>query len=242
MISSLNIRALNSRTRSSSLSRLRAASWLALPVAAALLLGLSGTAALAQAAKAASAAAKPAPAAASAPASPAKKALVKRVIQLQQPGIEAMARALVEQPAGAILQQVGRTLQTNVPADKREAVGREAQADVRKFVDEVVPVVRKRAVEIAPGTIGPILEDKFTEEELKQLVAWLDSPVSRKYQQIGGEMQKALSEPLIRDSRATVEPKMRALEESLMKRLGVSDAAASAAGGKPASAPTPAKK
>ena len=70
------------------------------------------------------------------------------------------------------------------------------------------------------GTIGPILEDKFTEEELKQLVAWLDSPVSRKYQQIGGEMQKALSEPLIRDSRATVEPKMRALEESLMKRLG----------------------
>lgn len=242
MISSLNIRALNSRTRSSSLSRLRAASWLALPVAAALLLGLSGTAAVAQSAKAASAAAKPAPAAASAPASPAKKALVKRVIQLQQPGIEAMARALVEQPAGAILQQVGRTLQTNVPADKREAVGREAQADVRKFVDEVVPIVRKRAVEIAPGTIGPILEDKFTEEELKQLVAWLDSPVSRKYQQIGGEMQKALSEPLIRDSRATVEPKMRALEESLMKRLGVSDAPASAAGGKPASAPTPAKK
>jgi hypothetical protein len=163
------------------------------------------------------------------------------VIQLQQPGVEAMARALVEQPAGAILQQVGRTLQTNVPADKREAVGREAQADVRKFVDEVVPVVRKRAVEIAPGTIGPILEDKFTEEELKQLVA-PDSPVSRKYQQIGGEMQKALSEPLIRDSRATVEPKMRALEESLMKRLGVSDAPASAAGGKPASAPTPAKK
>lgn len=242
MISSLNIRALNSRNRSSSLSRLRAASWLALPVAAALLLGLSGTAAMAQSAKAASAAAKPAPAAASAPASPAKKALVKRVIQLQQPGIEAMARALVEQPAGAILQQVGRTLQTNVPADKREAVGREAQADVRKFVDEVVPVVRKRAVEIAPGTIGPILEDKFTEEELKQLVAWLDSPVSRKYQQIGGEMQKALSEPLIRDSRATVEPKMRALEESLMKRLGVSDTPASAAGGKPASAPTPAKK
>jgi hypothetical protein len=212
---------------------LRAASGLALPLAAALLLGLSGGTALAQAA---------APAAASAPASPAKKALVKRVIQLQQPGIEAMARALVEQPASAILQQVGRTLQTNVPADKREAVGREAQNDVRKFIDEVVPVVRKRAVEIAPGTIGPILEDKFTEEELKQLVAWLDSPVSRKYQQIGGDMQKALSEPLIRDSRATVEPKMRALEESLMKRLGVSDAPASAAGGKPAAAPTPAKK
>lgn len=220
----------------SSSSVLRAVPRLALPLAAALLVGLSGGAVLAQSA------AKPAPVAASAAASPAKKALVKRVIELQQPGIEAMARALVEQPASAIMQQVARTLQTNVAADKREAVGREAEKDVRKFVDDVVPVVRKRAVEIAPGAVGPILEEKFSEDELKQLVAWLDSPVSRKYQQLGGEMQRAISEPLIRDSRAVVEPKMRALEETLMKRLGVSDAPASSTGGKPAAAPAPAKK
>lgn len=207
-------------------------SGIALSVAASLLLGLSAGGALAQTA------AKAAPAATPAAASPAKKALVKRVIELQQPGVEAMARALVEQPAAAILQQVGRTLQTSVAADKREAVGREAQADVRKFVEDVVPAVRKRALELAPTTIGPVLEEKFTEDELKQLAAWLDSPVSRKYQQFGGEMQRALSEPLIRDSRSTVEPKMRALEESLMKRLGITDAA-SAAGAKPAA---PAKK
>jgi hypothetical protein len=228
--------ALNRRTLTSTSFHQRTVSRLGLAVAASLLLGLSGGVALAQTA------AKPAAVGASAAASPAKKALVKRVIELQQPGIEAMARALVEQPASGMMQQVGRTLQTNVPADKREAVGRDAQNDIRKFVDEVVPVVRKRALEIAPGAIGPILEEKFTEDELKQLVAWLDSPVSRKYQQLGGDMQRALSEPLIRDSRATVEPKMRALEESLMKRLGVSDAPASAAGGKPAAAPTPAKK
>ena len=233
MIPSHHHHAAQRRVSPSRSLRLRVASGLALPVAAALLLGLSAGGTLAQAA---------APASASAPASPAKKALVKRVIQLQQPGIDAMSRALVEQPAGAIMQQVNRTLQSNVPADKREAVGRDAQNDVRKFIDEVVPVVRKRATEIAPGTIGPILEDKFTEEELKQLVAWLDSPVSRKYQQLGGEMQKALSEPLIRDSRATVEPKMRALEESLMKRLGVSDTPAGASAGKPAATPPPAKK
>lgn len=233
MISNHNLRVQSCGTTRSPALSLRVAAGRALPFAAAVLLSLSAGAAAAQAA---------APAAASAPASPAKKALVKRVIQLQQPGIEAMARALVEQPAAAIMQQVGRTLQANVPADKREAVGRDAQADVRKFVEDVVPTVRKRAIEIAPGTIGPILEQKLTEDELKQLVAWLDSPVSRKYQQLGGEMQKALSEPLIRDSRATVEPRMRALEESLMKRLGVSDTPASTAGGKPAAAPAPAKK
>lgn len=230
MISSHNARAQQGRAIRSSSPCQRSAAWLALPLSTALLLGLSGVAALAQTPPAA-------PAAASAPTSPAKKALIKKVIQLQQPGIEAIARSLIEQPAAAIMQQVGRTLQASVPADKRDAVGRDAQADVRKFVDDVVPVVRKRAMEIAPAAIGPILEEKFTEDELKQLAAWLDSPVSRKYQQLGGEMQKALSEPLIRDSRATVEPRMRALEESLMKRLGVGDAAASGAGGKPSAAP-----
>jgi hypothetical protein len=172
--------------------------------------------------------AAPAAAAASAPASPAKKALVKRLLQLQQPGIETIARGLVEQPVAAILQQVGRTLQT-LPEDKREAVGKAAQDDVRKFIDEVTPILKKKAVDMAPTTMGPLLEDRFTEDELKQLVAWLDSPVSKKYQQVGGDLQRALSEALVRDSRAVVEPKMRTLEESLMKRLGVSDKPAASA-------------
>jgi hypothetical protein len=199
------------------------------PLVVAVLLGLAGVA------HAQAPATAPAPAAAaSAPASPAKKALIKKVLQLQQPGIESIARSLIEQPAAAILQQVGRTLQTSVPEDKRDAVGREAQNDVRKFVDDVTPQIKKRAVELAPSTIGPLLDERFSEDELKQLAAWLDSPVSKKYQQLGGDLQHALSEPLIRDSRALVEPKMRALEETLMKRLGVADGAKPAA--KPAAA------
>jgi hypothetical protein len=210
-------------------------------LALAVMLVAPGAASLAQ--SAAAPAANAASTAAST-ASPAKKALIKRIVQLQQPGIEAIAASLVEQPVAAIMQQVGRTLQTNVAADKREAVGREAQADVRKFVDEVVPVVRKRAVEMAPATIGPILDEKFSEDELKQLAVWLESPVSRKYQQLGSDMQRALSEPLIRDSRSVVEPKMRALEESLMKRLGVSDTPAAKPAGAKSAAPAsvPAKK
>jgi hypothetical protein len=184
----------------------------------------------------AQAASAPAAAAASAPSSPAKKALVKRILQLQQPAIEMVASGLVEQPAAAILQQVGRTLQS-VPQDKREAVGRAAQDDVRKFVDDVTPILKKKAVEQAPSTVGPLLEERFSEDELKQLAAWLDSPLSRKYQQLGPDLHRAVSEPLIRDSRALVEPKMKALEESLMKRLGVSEKPAAAAAKPAASAP-----
>ncbi len=45
-------------------------------------------------------------AAAAAASSPAKKALVQKLLTLQQAGIEALARSLVEQPVAPMVQQV----------------------------------------------------------------------------------------------------------------------------------------
>ena len=161
-----------------------------------------------------------------------KKELVAKVLQLQQPGIETVARMLVEQPAMQMMQQAGAMLQQRVPAERREAVGKEIQADVRKFVDETVPLVRERAVKLAPTTIGAVLEEKLTEDELKQVVAILESPVNRKFQGLAQEMQRALGEKLVAESRPMVDPKLRALEQSLGKRLGVSTGGPASGAGK----------
>lgn len=164
----------------------------------------------------------PAAPSASAPAaSKAKKELVAKVLQLQRPGIEGAARVLAEQPAAQMMQRAGLVIQNNVPADKREAVAREIQADAKKYADEAVPILAERAVKLAPTTIGPILEEKFSEAELKQLIGILESPVNRKFQSLGGEMQRALSDKLVADSRGIIEPKLRALEQSMAQRLNV---------------------
>ena len=52
----------------------------------------------------------------------------------QQGGIDGIARSLVEQPAMALMQQAGMILQTRVAPEKREALAKEIQADVRKYV------------------------------------------------------------------------------------------------------------
>ena len=153
--------------------------------------------------------------------SPAKKELIARLLKLQQPGIEAMARNLAEQPAAQLLNQADLVLQTRVAPEKREAMAKEIGADVKKYVDEAVPLVRDRAVKLAPSTIGKLLEDRLTEDELKQIVAMLESPVYAKYGQLSGDMQKALLEKLVAETRPTIEPKLKALEASLGKRLGV---------------------
>ncbi|MBA4175243.1 MAG: hypothetical protein C0505_01565 [Leptothrix sp. (in: Bacteria)] len=173
---------------------------------------------------------------ASAPGSAAKKELVARVLQLQQPGIEAMARQLAEQPARQLLQGAGQALQ-RLPAERREAVARDIEADVRKYVEEAAPIVRDRAVALAPSTIGSLLEERFTEDELKQVIVMLESPLNRKFQSMGSEMQKAIGEKLIADTRGQVEAKVRALDQTVARRLGIAPATGAASGSKPAAAP-----
>jgi len=161
----------------------------------------------------------------------AKKELVQKVLQLQQGAVDSIARGLAEQSIAQIAQQATAVLQTRIPAEQREATARDIQAEFKKYGDEVLPLLRERAAKLAPASIGGVLEDKFSEDELKQLVALLESPIHRKYQQTGPDMQKALLEKLVADSRPAVEPKLQALQEAVAKRLGMTT--------KPAAASTP---
>ena len=178
--------------------------------------------------------------AALAQSSPAKKDLVARILKVQQPGIEAMARGLVEQPAMELMGNASNALPVRVAKEKQEAVGREIQADVQKYVEDAFPYVRDRAVKLAPTTIGPLLEERFTEDELKQIVSIMESPVYTKFQRMGDDMQKTLVDKVVADTRGTVEPKVRTLEQTVAKRLGVTSAPGAGAGPR-APAKSPAK-
>lgn len=152
-------------------------------------------------------------------ASAAKKELVAKVLKLQQPGVDNVARLLVQQPVAQMMQQVAPALQQRVAADRREAVARDIQADARKYVEDLEATARDKADKLAPGVLGPILEEKFNEDELRQLIAIIESPVNRKYQSLGGEMQKALAEKLLGEMRPLMEPKLRALQQTVAGRL-----------------------
>lgn len=164
----------------------------------------------------------------------AKKDLVQKVIQLQQPAIENLARQMTAQPAEQLMQQAGAAL-GQVPADKREATGKALQAEAQKYMEAASPIVRDKAIALAPTTLGPVLEEKFSEDELKQLVAWLESPVSRKYSQVSPEMTNALVRKLSEEGAPLVNGKIETLQKAATKL--VQDALAGAKGQGAASAP-----
>lgn len=158
--------------------------------------------------------------------SPEHKELVAKILKLQQPGIENVARQLAEQPAAQLLNSAGAALASRVPAERREAVAKELQADAKRYVDEAVPIVRERAIRLAPGTIGTLLAQKFSDDELRQIITVLENPVWTRYQQLGGEMQAAFVEKLVADARPAIDPKIKALEQSMARRLGLDTSAA----------------
>lgn len=169
-----------------------------------------------------------------------KKELVQKVLALQQPTIENVSRSIVERPAMQMLQAAGQALQTQVPADKREAVGKTIEADVKAFVAEATPLMRERALKLAPSTLGAGLEEKFSEAELKQLIAWLESPVNKKFQQVGPEIQNNFVQKLAADAGPLLDPKLKALEQKVRASLGLPETSSGAASGAPAAAPRPA--
>lgn len=172
-------------------------------------------------------------------ASPAKKELIQKVLVLQQPSFDGLARGLAEQSVAPLVQQVGAVLQSRVAPEQREAVAREVQGDFKKYGDEVVPLLRDRAAKLAPSSVGVVLDEKLSEDELKQLVTMLEAPIYRKYQSLGGDMQKALMEKLVADTRPSVEPKLKTLQESVAKRLGLEPPASAASGAKKPAAKAP---
>ena len=163
-----------------------------------------------------------------------KKEMVQKVLQLQQASIENLARQMTTQPADQLLQQAGMAL-GRVPADKREATGKAIQAEAQKYVDAATPVIRDKAIALAPSTIGPVLEEKFSEDELKQLVAWLESGTSKKYSQLMPDMTNALVRKLSEEGAPLVNSKIEAMQKASSKLLD--DAI-----GQKASAPAAGKK
>jgi uncharacterized protein len=158
-----------------------------------------------------------------------KKELVAKLLQLQQGSIEGLARNIAERPAVQMMQAAAATLQAQVPAAKREAAAKSIDADVRKFVDEAVPLLTERAVKLAPAAYGAAMQEKFSEDELRQLIAWLESPVNKKFQQQLPELQNAFTQKLIAEAGPLLDPKLQALQRKLQTTLGVTPQAAAPA-------------
>jgi uncharacterized protein len=154
-----------------------------------------------------------------------KKDLINKILTLQKPQYEQFGNVLAQAPLQQMLPQVGQVLRARVPEDKREAAGKAVDAEVRKFLDEVSPTLRASSVKHAQSLVSAKLEAGFNEAELKQIIGYLESPVVKRYGQLGPEVQPALAQKVTQEQRSLIESKAKALDQKLADILGLRNAA-----------------
>ncbi|MDI1348253.1 hypothetical protein [Aquabacterium sp.] len=151
------------------------------------------------------------------PAHADKREQIMRLPIAQKASLEGLATGLTQDPARQLMGQFVQPTIGLVPPEKREATGQQIDAEVQKYLETATPLVKASAAKVGPAAVASVLEDKFTEEELKQLGAMLDSPVLKKYQSIIPELQKTLFEKVTADASPQVDPKLQALQANIRK-------------------------
>jgi uncharacterized protein len=149
-----------------------------------------------------------------------KQKLIDRLLVLFHP--ENGILQAVQQPAVKAMQQSSVALQTaQVPQDRKEKTMQDIGADVQKYIDTTTPIVAASAKKFTEPAVAPLLAQTFTTEELRQLVAMLESPVKAKFEKLVPQMEAAVGQKVQADTAPQVNKNIQVLTESVSTKLRV---------------------
>ena len=136
------------------------------------------------------------------------------VIQaLQRPAIEAMQKSMI-------------AMQTqHVPKDRMDKTMKEIAADVQHYVEISTPVVTASARKVTNQTVGPILAQNFTADELRQLAAIFESPVKARFDKLIPQLETAVGDKVTADVAPAINKNIQALTESVGTKLRIATTA-----------------
>lgn len=152
-----------------------------------------------------------------APVSPAKQALVDQVLKLWNP--DNIGQSMLQVPVADAVQQARAMLQGRAAPEKRDAAMADIINEAKAFMADATPITKASADKLILAKIAPLLAERYTDEELGQLIAILESPVKKKFEAMLPEMQKTLGEGVAADTRAVIDPKLQGLKEKIGLRL-----------------------
>jgi len=149
--------------------------------------------------------------------SPEKQKLINHILELWH--VENVGLIMLQKPVEESLRQSRSLLQGRVSSELQEATMKEINQDTIAFVKETAPIVLDSAKKLIPSIVSPMLAEKFSEEELRQIIAILESPVKSKFEKVAPEIEAALGKKIATENGAKINPKMGELTEKIGMRM-----------------------
>jgi uncharacterized protein len=167
-----------------------------------------------------------------------KRALAERLVKAQQgQAFDGLLVRLANTASGPLVQQIGPRIEQTVPQANREAARKELNDALNVHLDEILKLLRDLAPAVSLKSMGPQYEQRFTTEELRQLVQIYESPVLKKHQQIESEIVQKMVQDIVVDTEKPVAERSQAFLKRADDILAKNGATAT----KETTAPAPAK-
>jgi hypothetical protein len=106
-----------------------------------------------------------------------------------------------------------------VSAAKQEATLKDITGDLQKYIDEATPIATENAKRVKAPTLTPLLMQNFNEDELRQLIGLLESPVKKKFEQLVPQFERAFGEKVAADSHTAIDPKLQEMTKAVGLKL-----------------------
>jgi hypothetical protein len=146
-----------------------------------------------------------------------RQALVDKLLTLWH--VDDVAVVMVQRPAASAMEQARIALQGRVSAEKRDRTLKDISTDVQTYVDEATPLARQSAQRLLKPTLSPLLLQQFNDEELRQIIALLESPVKKKFEKLAPELERTLGEKVAQDSGPSINPKLQTMTQAVGLKL-----------------------
>ncbi len=173
------------------------------------------------AAHAQAAAAKPAAPAAALPApDPEKQKLIDRILAKVHP--ENGILQAVQRPAVDAMQKSMIAMQTaHVPKERMDKTMKEIGVEVQKYVDTATPIVTASARKYTNQTVGPILAQNLSTDELRQLAVYFESSAHEKFDKLVPQLETTIGQKVQADVSAEIDKDIQAMTESVGTKLRI---------------------
>ena len=164
-------------------------------------------------------------ASAPAPIDAEKQKLIDHILTLWHP--ENGVVLAVQRPASETMEKAHIALQqSRMPADKIDKNMKDVSIDVQKYVDTATPIATASAKKHMATSVVPLLAQNFTNDELKQLIALLESPVKAKFEKLVPLVNTTLGKQVQDDVGPTINKDIDAMTQAVGTKLRIAVTAA----------------
>jgi regulator of PEP synthase PpsR (kinase-PPPase family) len=126
---------------------------------------------------------------------------------------------MLREPVDNALRQARAALQARTTPEKRDEALKDIDGYGKDLLEKLLPQVISKAKELTQTTVVPILSEKMTEDDLRQMISILESPAKTKFEALIPEMQKALGKKLGEEQGKEIKPQMEELQQRIGKRM-----------------------